>query len=98
MSRIIPWDEAHQHIGREIVVEGTVVRVHRGKKVLYLNFHPNWKKYLTLVVLGKDIRKFPKDAETFYKGKKVRVRGKVTLYNDRPEIVIRSPKAITILQ
>ena len=97
-SGVVPWDEAHRHVGKEIVVEGTLVRIHRAKKVLYLNFHPNWKKYLTVVVLGKDLRSFPKNAETFYKGKTVRVRGKVTLYKDRPEIVVRSPKSITILK
>lgn len=95
---VVSWDEAHRHVGQEVVVEGTLVRVHRGKKVLYFNFHPNWKKYLTVVVLGKDLRRFPKAPETFYKGKTVRVRGKVSLYKGRPEIVIRSPKAITIMK
>jgi hypothetical protein len=79
-------------------VEGTLVRTHRGKKALFLNFHPNWKKYLTIVVLGRNISRFPPDSETFYKGKTVRVVGKVSLYNGRPEIVIRSPDAITILK
>jgi endonuclease YncB( thermonuclease family) len=95
---IVSWDEAHRHVGQEVVVEGTLVRVHRGKKVLYFNFHPNWKKYLTVVVLGKDLRRFPKAPEAFYKGKTVRVRGKVSIYKGRPEIVIRSPGAITILK
>ena len=95
---VVSWDEAHHYVGQEVAVEGTLVRVHRGKKALYLNFHPNWKKYLTVVVLGKNIRRFPRDAETFYQGKTVRVRGKVSLYKGRPEIVIRSPDAITVLK
>jgi len=95
---VVSWEEAHRHFGEEVAVEGTLVRTHRGKKALFLNFHSNWKKYITVVVLGRDIRKFPQDPEVFYKGKTVRVRGTVSLYNGRPEIVIRSPDAITILK
>jgi micrococcal nuclease len=95
---VVSWEEAHRHVGREVAVEGTLVRTHRAKKALYLNFHPNWKKYITVVILGRDLARFPKDAETCYRGKTVRVRGVVTEYKGRPEIVIRSPEAITILE
>jgi micrococcal nuclease len=95
---VVSWEEAHRHIGRHVVVEGTLVRTHRAKKVLYLNFHPNWKKYLTVVILGRNLARFPKDAEKFYRGKTVQVRGEVTLYKGRPEIVVRSPEAITLLK
>jgi endonuclease YncB( thermonuclease family) len=96
-SGVVSWEEAHRHIGREVVVEGTLVRTHRAKKILYLNFHPNWKKYVTVVILGRDLARFPRDAERFFRGKTVRVRGEVTLYKGRPEIVVRSPEAITVL-
>lgn len=95
---IVPWEEARRFVGRNVTVEGKIVRTHRGKKVLYLNFHPNWKKYLTVVILGKDLKRFPKDAEKRFMGKKVRVRGTVALYRDRPEIVVRTPEAITIVK
>jgi hypothetical protein len=95
---IVSWEEAHRHIGRQVVVEGKLVRTHRAKKVLYLNFHPNWKKYVTVVILGRDLSRFPRDAEKFYRGKTVQVRGEITLYKGRPEIVVRSPEAITVLK
>ena len=94
---IIPWEEAHRHQGEEIVVEGTIVRTHRAQKVMYLNFHANWKRYLTLVIFMKDLPLFPGNPETAYKGKKVRVRGEVKLYKDRPEMVVRSPADITVV-
>lgn len=93
----VSWEEAHRHEGEEIVVEGTIVRTHRAEKVLYLNFHPNWKRYLTLVIHGKDLPLFPGNPETTYKGKKVRVRGEVKLYKGRPEMVVRDPANITIV-
>jgi endonuclease YncB( thermonuclease family) len=94
---VVPWEEAHRHEGEEIVVEGTIVRTHRAEKAIYLNFHANWKRYLTLVILVKDLPLFPGDPETTYKGKKVRVRGEVKLYKDRPEMAVRSPGDITVV-
>ena len=95
---VVPWEEAHRHRGEEIVVEGTIVRTHRAEKVIYLNFHPNWKRYLTVVIHLKDLPLFPADPEKTYKGKKVRVRGEVTIYKDRPEMVVRSPGDIKVVQ
>lgn len=94
---VIPWEEAHRHQGEEIVVEGTIVRTHRAEKMIYLNFHANWKRYLTLVIFVKDLPLFPADPEKAYLGKKVRVRGEVKLYKDRPEMVVRSPGDITVV-
>jgi endonuclease YncB( thermonuclease family) len=94
---VIPWEEAQRHQGEEIVVEGTIVRTHRGEKVTYLNFHRNWKRYLTLVIHVKDLPLFPTDPGKAYRGKKVRVRGEVKLYKNRPEMVVRDPANITIV-
>jgi endonuclease YncB( thermonuclease family) len=94
---VIPWEEAHRHQGEEIVVEGTIVRTHRAEKVMYLNFHPNWRRYLTLVIHVKDLPLFPVDPDKAYKGKKVRARGEVKPYKDRLEMVVRSPGDITVV-
>ncbi len=94
---VVPWNEAHLRVGEEIVVQGTVVRTHRGKGILHLNFHRDWRKYASVVVRGKDLRRFPGSPETFYRGKTVRVRGNVILYKGRAEIVVRAPEAIALV-
>jgi len=96
-GEIVPWERARSYIGREVTVEGKIVRTHRGKNILFLNFHPNWKKYLSVVIFGKDLPGFPDNPETFYRNKALRVRGTVTLHKDRPEIVVTSPEAITVV-
>ncbi len=93
----VPWEDAHRHEGEEIVVEGTIVRIHRAAQAIYLNFHPNWKRYLTLVIFVKDLPLFPADPEKAYRGRKVRARGEVRLYKDRPEMVVRDPGNIRIV-
>jgi micrococcal nuclease len=96
-EKVVPWEKADRHEGEEIVVEGTIVRAHRSDKVLYLNFHPNWKRYLTLVLLVKDLPLFPADPVKAYKGKKVRVRGEVIRYKGRLEMGVRDPANIVIV-
>ena len=96
-EKVVSWEDAGRREGEEIVVEGTIVRTHRAEKVIYLNFHANWKRYLTLVIFVKDLPLFPANPETAYKGKKVRVRGEVKIYKDRPEMVVRSPGDITVV-
>lgn len=96
-EKVVPWEKADRHEGEEIVVEGTIVRAHRSDKVLYLNFHPNWKRYLTLVLLVKDLPLFPADPVKAYKGKKVRVRGEVKRYKGRLEMVVQNPNNIKVV-
>ncbi len=97
-SAAVPWDEAQQHVGEEIVVEGTVVGTHRTASMLYLNFHRNWKRYLTVVIRAEDLSRFPGDPEAAFRGKKIRARGEVRLYKDRPEMLIRDPADIAVVR
>ncbi|MBP2675238.1 MAG: nuclease (SNase domain protein) [Deltaproteobacteria bacterium] len=93
----VSWEEAHRHVDERIVVEGTIVRTHRTASVLYLNFHPNWKRYLTVVIRSKDLPLFPADPETAFKGRKIRARGEVTLFKGRLEMVVRDPADIVVV-
>lgn len=96
-EKVVSWEKADRHVGEEIVVEGTIVRTHRSDKMLYLNFHPNWKRYLTLVLFVKDLPLFPADPVKAYKGKKVRVRGEVKRYKGRLEMDVRDPENIKVV-
>lgn len=93
----VSWEEAQRHVDERVVVEGTIVRTHRTSNVLYLNFHPNWKRYLTLVIRAKDLPLFSPDPEAAFKGKKVRARGEIVLYKGRLEMVVRDPSNLTVV-
>lgn len=96
-ANAVSWEEAHRHVDERITVEGTIVRTHRTPTVLYLNFHTNWKRYLTLIIHAKDLPLFPANPETAFKGKKVRARGEVTLNKGRLEMVVRDPANLEIV-
>jgi len=97
-SQIIPWEKADEYYGKIITVEGEIVRTNRTKKVCYLNFHKDWKRYLTLVIFTADLDKFPPYPEDYYLYKRVRVRGLVKEYKGRPEIILKDPKQIEIIE
>jgi len=95
-AEAISWEEANQHVNERILVEGTIVRTYRADTVLYLNFHANWKRYLTLVIHEKDLRLFPADPENHFKGKTVRARGEIVQHKGRLEMTIRNPADLII--
>jgi micrococcal nuclease len=94
---IVPWERARDHLGREVTVEGTVVRSRRSGKTVFLNFHDNWKRYPTVVLFTGRVAGLPDEPETAYRGRKIRVRGTVKLYKERPEIVVVSGDDIRIV-
>lgn len=95
---VVSWEDAGRHAGNVVTVEGRVKGTHRGKSAFYLNFHPNWKRYLTVVIPARALAAFPPDPAAFYGGRRIRVRGKVSFGRDRPEMVVTDPGAIAVLE
>lgn len=93
----VPFETAGRRVGQRISVEGRIVRTHRSRSALHLNFHTNWKRYLSIRIPAEHLGNFPASPERAYRGKRIRVTGTVTLDNDAPQIVVRSPKEITLL-
>jgi len=96
-SDIIDWRDAAQHYGQEKTVEGRIVASNNTGKVCFLNFHTNWKKYFTAVIFASDFKKFPDHPEDCYLNRKVRVRGLIKEYKGKPEIILKSPAQIEIM-
>ncbi len=94
---VVSWENAREYLGQSITVEGTVLRAKRSRKTVFLNFHTNWKRYLTVVLFTGKMPGLPNSPETFYRGKRVRVRGTVKLYKDRPEIVVENADGIRVV-
>lgn len=95
-DKVISWEEAGNYLGQEVVVEGTIVRTFNSGRACFLNFHPDYQRYLSLVILAADFSKFPPQPEQYFLNKKVRARGRVLLYRGRLEIILNSPAQITV--
>jgi len=93
----ISWRHAARHCDEFVTVEGRIVRAYNSGKACFLNFHPNWRNTLSLVIFARDFPAFPPQPERFYRGKKVRVKGYIVEYKGRPEIILDSPDQIEVL-
>jgi endonuclease/exonuclease/phosphatase family metal-dependent hydrolase len=94
---VVPFEQAGQHIDQECFVVGKVVLTKNIGTMCFLNFHTDFKNHFTAVVKKKDFDKFPEPPENLYRGKNVKVFGRVIDYKGKPEIIVTSPEQITII-
>jgi micrococcal nuclease len=94
---VISWDEADQYYGQTKIVEGKIVASHNTGKVCFLNFHTDWRRYFTAVIFASDFDKFPVHPEDHFLDRRVRVKGLIKEYRGKPEIILKSPSQIEIL-
>jgi micrococcal nuclease len=95
---IIAWDEADKYYNQTKIVEGKIVASNNTGKVCFLNFHKDWRRYFTAVIFASDFEKFPAHPEDHYLNRIVRVEGLIKEYRGKPEIILKSPSQIEIIE
>ncbi len=95
---VISWEDADKYYEEVKTVEGKIVLSHNSGKACFLNFHRNYKEHFTVVMFAKDFAKFPPNPERYYLNKIVRVTGKIQEYNNKPEIIVKDPSKIEIIE
>jgi len=93
----ISWDKTRLYYGQECVVYGTVVAARDIGSRCFLNFHENFREHFTVVVPSERYAKFSERPDLLYRGKHVRVAGKIVEFQGKPEIVLTGPEAIEII-
>jgi DNA/RNA endonuclease YhcR with UshA esterase domain len=88
--------QAKDHIGRVVTVKGFVADVYKTEKVIYLNFVEKFPENPFSGVIFQSRFKEFSDAD-IYKGKNVELTGRVTVYKDKPQIIMDSKEQIKIL-
>ncbi len=101
-TEILSWNDSKLYDGslyeKTVTVEFVVVKSHNSGKACFLNAHSNWKKYFTAVIFRSDFDKCPSNPEEYYYMKKVRVNGTLKEYKGKPEIILKSPSQIEVIQ
>jgi endonuclease YncB( thermonuclease family) len=95
---VIPWDLAGRYVGERKTVEGRILRTHNSGKACFFNFHNNWTRYFSLVIFANVFHRFEDQPESYYLNKRIRVSGKIKLYQGRPEMVVNHPNQIQIMR
>jgi DNA/RNA endonuclease YhcR with UshA esterase domain len=73
----------------------------KNQQMVFLNSEADYTSEKNFAVVIRKGDRFPRagiaDPAAFYAGKAVRVTGTVSLYNDRPEIVVTDPEQIRVV-
>ncbi|MBU7046109.1 MAG: hypothetical protein HXS54_06690 [Theionarchaea archaeon] len=86
----------HTSTIKYVIVEGIIVKTYNSGTVCFLNFHTNYQNF-TVVIFASDFPGFPLSPESFYLGKTVQIIGIVKEYKGSPEIIVKTPDQIRIL-
>jgi DNA/RNA endonuclease YhcR with UshA esterase domain len=91
--------DAASHIGEIVIVCDKVfsTKLITGSNMTVLNlggYYPN--QLLTVMIEGKDRRKFKDAPEEAFKGRTVCVTGKIIEYKGKPEIVVSDPSELKL--
>ncbi len=91
------WEDAHHAIGKVAFISGKIVDVGKGGHISFLNFDTERPPAFVAVVFGDDFANFKKPLKETYLNKIVRVRGMVSTYRGKPQIAVKRPEQIEIL-
>ncbi|TMI94629.1 MAG: DNA-binding protein [Bacteroidetes bacterium] len=95
----IKLEDAAKHVGDSVKVCGKVSGIRfmenaKGQPTL-INLGAAYPNQLLTVVIWEDLRKqFDKTPEELFKDKEICITGKIELYRDKPQIVIRSKEQV----
>jgi hypothetical protein len=96
--RTIAWQEAADHVGQIVAVEGDVAAVRMAGDTCVLEFKGGDPRAFRAVLLLPLLSSAPRDPERLYAGKHVRVSGRVERFQGRAEMVLRSPGQIEVME
>jgi hypothetical protein len=99
-------DIGYNHPEKVVTVEGVIVRTYYAKKSggkpTFLDFHDPYEEYFICIIWEEDrqsfVEAFPPNPESYFLDKKVRVEGTIDIYEGAPEIVLRDPSQIWVVE
>ena len=101
----IPWEEATKFLGKEVTIEGRVLKVERKPGGVFLYFDPKLAERFQVLIPERALAPFKVDPVARFNNRRVRVSGKVEdvwtnasglSYRGAPFIQVTDPKKITI--
>lgn len=101
-SQTVPLDSVQFYVGKTITVCSKVQStfVTKGeKKTTYINFgkpYPN--NTFTAVIFSSDSAIFKYNPSEYLKAKNVCITGKVELYKDKPQMIIKKEEQIRVIE
>jgi hypothetical protein len=93
---VVRWQDAADHVGRVVTVEGTVASARVAAGACTLEFAPDDPAALR-VVLMLGLFSAPVAPERQYEGHRIRASGRVQTFQGRPEMIVRRADQIQVI-
>ncbi|MBX7041487.1 MAG: hypothetical protein K1X85_01185 [Ignavibacteria bacterium] len=94
---LIQSKDAKAHEGDSLRVVGTVADVYEGPKVVYLNFEKKFpRNTFSCTIFAGSLDRFG-DVKSLA-GKKVEVTGKITIFRNKPQMILWTKEQIRVLE
>jgi len=95
----IPFQEAGRYLGRAKTIEGVIVNAHLSRATgnLYLYYHQDYRRHVTIKIAAKNVGKFPPNPAGYYKGKTVRATGRIQREGSFLEQEITDPSNLVVI-
>jgi micrococcal nuclease len=95
---IIDACKADNYLGEEIIIQGKIANAYCSKtNTVFLNFGSVYPKQCFVAVIFNSYKdKFVKNPEKYYADKTVRIKGKISEYKGKPQIILKNPEQIEI--
>lgn len=98
----ISFENAGNYVGQTKTVDGTVVDTHVSSSSgnLYLNFHQDYRTYLSVEIPASDLGKFRSDAASYYTGKKIISTGEIIREDNGKylRIIVTDPANLKVVE
>ena len=100
-QKLISIDSTSNYEGQFVIVCEKVAEAFKpsgDNKLTYLNFggkYPN--NTFTVVIYPKDLPNFPFNPVEKYNDKKICVKGKISFFKDKPQIIAKNPDQIELI-
>lgn len=91
------WTDAEKAVGEVAFISGKIIDVGSSGRVNFLNFDTKRPPDFTGIIFRENLDNFPEPLKETYLNKIARIRGVVSRYQDKPQIVITHPDQIEIL-
>jgi len=90
--------ETKNYLGEEIIIQGKIASAYCSKtNTVFLNFGSVYPKQCFVAVIFNSYKdKFVKNPEKYYADKTVRIKGKISEYKGKPQIILKNPEQIEI--
>ncbi len=97
-TKEISWRDAERYLDQTKTVKGTIVGTHLSSRSghLYLNFDPDYRRYVSIKISADDLSKFRSDAESYYEGKAVTAKGMIKKEGNYLRLLVTDPKDLQV--